>query len=1016
MKKLFLFLTAVFCLAMSAHAQRTVTGTVVDAETDEPLVAATVLPIGGGTGTITDIDGNFSLNLPGSVKEIKFSYVGYATQTVAVSDKMTIALVPDNKLETVVVTGYGSGKKLGSIVGSVSVVGEEQFQNIPTATFVDALQGQVAGLSIYSNSGDPSSTDNSVRLRGVNSLQASTDPLYILDGAPVSQNVFTTLNPNDIESVTVLKDAASVAIYGSRAANGVIVITSKKGKFGEQARVTVRANVGWSQLAGQNMDMMNSAQYVKFRDMIGEPVSDEARYAALDLGIDTDWMKEMFKSHAPTYSVEAAVQGGTENTSYFVSLGHYAAEGIITESDMRRETLRVSLNSRVTPWFRIGLQANLGYTKYQTNSESDEIYGGGTTYITNPIVFARMALPYDSPYYYTLDENGKPVYGAKSEYLHFSQFLTPQSQVDRRSLWTNRVTANITLSEQLNPVRGLTIRAQQNVDAYDTRSDNVYYRKDPIITPMGDKYLWGYNPDQPESIGKLYGSNSQSFARYYQFTYTNTAEYSFTLGDVHNITLLAGQEAIIAKSSSFGVLTGGITDNRLTLLGNGTYFGSFNYQNNIDYGVVQSKADQVFNSFFFNGSYDYDNKYFFEATFRRDGSSKFAPNHRWASFWSVGGRWSIKNESFMQPATWVDDLSLHVSYGTTGNSGIGNYGYLSLIGDGSAYNSEVPMGIASPGNPYLKWETVKSFDLGLGYGFLNIFSGDVSFYNKNTVDMLFTIPYSYTTGFSGTTGNIGSMRNTGVDFDLQADIIKTRDWYWAIRGNFNYNYNRITSLIDGQDSYPLPQSLLCYAVGHDAGEFYMAKWAGVDNRDGSPMWYDADGNLTKVYNENDMVLLGKSQFAPYSGGFGTDLRWKTLSLRVDFNWAAKKYMVNNDRFYLENPTDFGTQNNMMTSCLDIWTTPGKDASLPAYGEKIQFDSHLIEDASFLRLKNLTLQYGLPQNILNKLHLRALNVHFTGRNLLTFTDFTGYDPEPETNIIRFFYPNTRQYEFGIEVSF
>ena len=277
MRKLFLILMTLMACSWSLSAQtRTYHGTVVDGSNNEPLIGATIMPVGGGQGVATDADGKFTLKVPANVKQAKVSYVGYATQTVAIRDNMVVKLASsDSDLDELVVLGYGSAKKLGSVVGSVAVVGEKQLENIPTATFVDALQGQVPGLNIFSNSGDPSSTDNAIRIRGVNSLNAGNTPLFILDGAPVSSSVFTTLNPNDIKSVTVLKDAASVAIYGSRAANGVIVITSKRGAFGEKANVTLRANVGWSQMVEDNVTMMNSQQYIEFRDKIGSPVSQE---------------------------------------------------------------------------------------------------------------------------------------------------------------------------------------------------------------------------------------------------------------------------------------------------------------------------------------------------------------------------------------------------------------------------------------------------------------------------------------------------------------------------------------------------------------------------------------------------------------------------------------------------------------------------------------------------------------------------------------------------------------------
>ena len=371
----------------------------------------------------------------------------------------------------------------------------------------------------------------------------------------------------------------------------------------------------------------------------------------------------------------------------------------------------------------------------------------------------------------------------------------------------------------------------------------------------------------------------------------------------------------------------------------------------------------------------------------------------------------------MSQFTWVDNLQLHTSYGTSGNSGIGNYGFYGLVSQGGQYNGGTSLTVSTPSNYDLTWETVRSFDIGVNFGFLNILSGEVSFYDKETIDLLLDIPYSYTTGFSGALGNVGNMRNTGVDLNIQADIIKTRDWYWALRGNFNYNYNEISHLLNNIDELTFSDRGMQYKKGHNAGELFTVIREGIDPRDGQQVWRDKDGNLTKYYNEErDAVLTGKSMFAPYSGGFGTDLRWKDLSLKVDFTWAAKKYMTNNDRYFSEN-NNFALTYNQMSSMLDVWTHPGQVTDIPAAdGQTLQFDSHLIENASFVRLKNVTLQYALPRHILNKLHLHNLAFHFTGRNLLTFTNYTGYDPEPETNVVAFFYPNTRQYEIGFDVTF
>lgn len=1009
MKKLFLLLTAVFCFAVMAQA-RTITGTVIDAENEEPIVGATVVPNVGGMGVTTDIDGNFAIDVPDNAKTVTVTYVGYAEQTVKIEDHMVIKMTPDNQLETVVVVGYGQSKKLGSVVGSVSVVGEQVFKDVPTATFLDALQGQVPGLNIASNSGDPSANHMQVRMRGVNSLNASTEPLYILDGAPITSSVFTTLNPSDIESVTVLKDASSVAIYGSRAANGVIVITSKKGKFQEKAKVNIRASIGWSQMAHDNYKMMNSEQYIRYRDLIGKPVSEEIRSLVDNYGISTNWRDEVFDSAAPTYQLDASVQGGSENSSYYVSLSHYDADGIMPQSHLRRTTLRANISTRVTDWFRLGFKSNIGYEKGEQNSQNNSSYsGGGTAYKANPSFFALCAYPYDSPRYYSFTPDGQIVYGGKAKYLRYSELVMPDALAATQSLARKNLSINATIDETIVPIEGLTLRAQQNVDAYDYRYSGYQYPRPNVITPMGDINNW---------YGSNTGSNNQSFQRYYSFTYTNTAEYTHTFADVHNLTVLLGQESIVTKSEQFGVYTSGYTDPRSMFLSDAV--------SPVDpsQDLTQSISRVGFNSFFGTVSYDYNNRYFADVTFRRDGSSKFAKGHRWADFFSAGVMWRISNEKFMKSLTWVNDLAVRLSYGTVGNSGIAPWLYNGTLVSGNIYtggltgNDGQSLVIASARNNDLTWETIRSWDLGIGFAVLNNkIKGDIDFYHKETVDMLMSIPYSFTTGFSGGWGNIGNMKNVGIDVDLNFALITTRDWYWGLRANFNYNHNEITKLFDGQDTYTLIDYGLQYKVGHSAGDLYCVEYAGVDPRDGQQMWVDNNGNLTKQFNEErDSKLQGKTQYAPYSGGFGTDLRWRDFSLRLDFNWAAEKYMINNDRYFVEN-NNFGDQNNQMVSMLDVWTYPGQITDIPAAdGQQLQFDSHLVENASYLRMKNITFTYKLPQSALNKLHLNNLAFHFTGRNLLTFTGYSGYDPEPETNVIAFFYPNTRQYEIGFEVGF
>ena len=915
------------------------------------------------------------------------------TEEVGIQSNMTVRMkANDELLDEVVIVGYGTAKKLGSVVGSLGTVNNETIEKTPTTNFTDALAGQVSGLSVLSNTGDPTATA-SIRLRGVSSINAGTTPLFILDGAPITSSVFNTLNPNDIENITVLKDAASTAIYGSRAANGVIVITSKKGKFEQKATVTLRGQYGFSNMVKDQQEMMNASQFLQFREMIGQPAS-QAAYDAVNLyGIDTNWRDEVFKNNAPMYSLDANIRGGGSNVSYYLSLNHHDQQGIIAQSGIRREALRFNFDARIKSWLKVGLQSNLGFNQYETNNEvnADGIYG------TNPAVFARQAFPYDSPYYYTVDENGNIQWGDRAEYLHFTQMPTVDYVNSTRRQTRRQVTANVNLYEELTPIKGLTIRAQQAVDAFDyDLSYNAYPRED-LVTPMGDVYNGST------------GSAQEAFQRYYSFTYTNTAEYKFNIDD-HNVTLLAGQESIITKSRNFGVYSTGHTDMRQLLLTQGTTVGIGNLSHSI--------SESVFNSYFFTGSYNYAEKYYLDLSFRRDGSSKFAPDNRWASFWSVGAMWNMKKENFLADVDWLNELEVKASYGTTGNSSIDDYMYFGLIGSGSnTYNGQGTLGISQASNYDLTWETVASANVGVSFRLFDRVSVDVDAYHRKTTDLLMQIPYSYTTGYSSGWGNIGAMVNKGVDINLDVDILKLRDFQWKLRANMNYNKNEITELFNGRDEYALPDYGMMYKVGHSIGELYYVRRAGVDPRDGQQIWYDKDGNLTKVYNEErDAVLLGKDLYAPLTGGFGTSISWKGLTVSADFTWAANKYMISNDNYFIENP-NFGTQFNQTTNMLNMWTTPGQVTDVPHYTSPIQFDDHLVENASFMRLKNLTVQYALPKSVLRHLgDVQNINVFFTGRNLWTVTPFSGYDPEPDSNLVAFFYPNTRQLVFGAEITF
>lgn len=1005
MKKL-LSIIVLFCaVATMAIAQtRTVRGEVLSSSDGEPLMGATVTVKGNKANAVTDLDGKFTIMVPTSAKVLVVSYIGMQDKEVNIKgDNLRIYLEEDaNVMEEVVVMGYGSAKKLGSVTGSLGTVKSEKLENVPTANFTDALQGQVSGLSVLSSSGEPTASA-SIRLRGVNSLTAGNAPLFILDGAPISQDVFNALNPSDISNITVLKDAASTAIYGSRAANGVIVLTSKKGKMEQKPVVKFSAQYGIANIINSGTRMMNSTEYLSFREKMDPTLLQNEewvkhRKVVEKNGINTNWMDEIYRDNAPTFQLNASVMGGSTNTNYYVSLNHFNRQGIEPLSSASRESLRFSEEIRISPKFKIGLDTNLSYNISETNPEQN----AGGIYVTNPTVFTRLARPDDAAYYYTVNDDLSITRGARADYLHYSGgvFFNPVWMSEHRSRQSRTVHLDGNIFEELTPIKGLRLRAVQALASYDDMYSAISKPRDGYLSPMGDMvdpYGDGSSPYRTES--------SQ---RYYQLTSSNTAEYIFNIRK-HNFNILIGEETIYSKDEGFAVSRSGLDDIRMLLLTNAVEEPT----------VSQDVVETVFNSIFGQASYNYKETYFLNSSIRRDGSSRFSPDHRWATFWSIGGRWNVMKEKFMNPTKkWLNQLDFKASYGTTGNSSIDDYMYRGLASSsGVQYEGQSGLLLSQQSIKDLTWETVAQTNVGLEARLFDRVSLNVDYYYKKTTDMLLSIPYSYTTGYGSGIGNIGAMANEGVDINVNVDLISNKDMNWNFYANFNYNENKVTSLFNGLDEYVITNTAQKLQVGKPYGEFFLVKRAYVDPRDGAQVWYDADGNYTKVYNEEENAqFTGKNRFAPWSGGFGSSFAWKGFSVSADFTWALGKYAMNNDRYFYENAA-YGESYNQSTSMKDIWTTPGQITNIPAATETLYMDDHFLENASFMRLKKLSLGYNLPKSWYKSLSVISnINVYATGRNLLTFTKYSGYDPEPDSNVIHFNYPNTREYLFGCEITF
>lgn len=964
--------------------QNMVSGTVTDTQ-GEVLIGVTVHNEVSGQYATTGVDGDYSIRAAAGDR-MTFTYIGMLTQTVQVAgrSRVDVIMAADTEmLEETIVVGYGTAKKISSVVGASTLVKSDAFTKIPAASAGDALQGKVAGLQVYTSSGEPSASV-SMRLRGVNSINASNTPLFILDGTPVDVAIFTALNPNDIENVTVMKDASSTAIYGSRAANGVIYITTKKGA-GEKPTVTVSGSYGISNMAQFPMELMNAQEWFDFRELADPGLKENVQFQNLKNfrlanKIETDWRKWILNENAPTWKADLSVSGRSERSDYYISLGAFDREGIEPYSDMSRYSVRSNVNSKISDWLKLGVNVNLTWQTHRTAG-----YSTTSTGYYNPMNIVAWGLPYATPYEIITDSNGNFVgYGDEQDYITDLGMWNYFRRMEKSPMTRQTARINGNLYQEITPVRGLMLRAVQAVEGSDYRYTG-------------------------KTLPNSYNMNTvseESFERFYRLTSTNTAEYKFTLARSNHFVLLAGHESIFSKDNYVSTYTTGQTDERMSNINHGTEAYIPSYRD----------SEIAYNSFFSRLSYDFNDTYFLDLTYRIDGSSLFGANRRYASFWSAGAMWNISKEKFMSGLSWIDNLQFKASYGTMGNSGISNYLAYGLTSAGRVYDGQSSWYIASLSNPNLTWETLEAFNAGISGRLWSRLNFNLEFYNKNTKDMLMYIPYSYISGFSGGWGNVGSMRNRGVDVELKLDLVNSRDGYLGLGFNMNYNKNTITELYDGRDEFVDGSSGLKFQVGHAYGEFFLVDFAGVDPANGKSLWRNADASLTSTYSESNAVFLGKSRFAPWSGGASVDASWKGLSFNATFSGVIGKYMENYDRYFVENPS-FADESNMTKRMKNIWTTPGQITDIPKAGEAVRHDSRFIDNASFVRLKNVQLSYDFPKKLMDRTgFVRGAKVYVSGRNLLTFTKYTGWDPEIDAITAMGNYPNTKQLVFGVELNF
>lgn len=975
MMKRYILTTLLFVVASLVMVAQdiSVEGIVLD-DTDMPLTGVYVRQKGAERMATTDIDGHFKLSVDKSGTQVLvFKYLGMQDAEVKITSRQLRVVMKEelNLIDEVVVVAYGTRRK-GTITGSVATIKGDIVADAPVASFDQALQGKATGLTVLQNSGDPSAPA-SFFIRGTNSINADTEPLFIIDGVPVSASEFSAINPSDIESFSVLKDASSTSIYGARAANGVVVITTKRGYVGDKAQIKLRAQYGFSNLAFGHWTQMNTRERLDFEEMIGARVPGQYDRETLEK-TNINWKDLVFRDNAPTQNYDLSIAGGSAKTTYFFSVGAMDQQGTAINSSFSRYNVRTNLEARATDWLKIGTNTSLTYSKAE---EAD--YGSYS--IITPISASKFMLPYWDPF------KADGSYTSPKDDTWRGSYENPLEWADSNPLERLRVHVLSSTFLELMPIENLRLKTLLGIDGGDTR----------VNTSSKPSYVGNYG----------IGTVAKSYSRAYNMTWTNTATYNFDVNQVHHFNLLLGHEMTRNASDAFSVVARGQSNDKLLTLSTGTTASSWN----------DASAASTYLSLFGRVEYNLDNRYFVDLSLRRDASSKFGKDSRWATFWSIGGMWDILKEKWMKNQSIFSTLQLSASYGTSGNSSIPNYDHLSLYSAGPQYSGMPGIAPYSRGNESLTWEKLNTFNASLHMGFGRAVDFTVEFYNKKTTDMLMEVPITLGNGFSTQWDNIGAMVNRGVEFDLHLNLLHKGYFRWDINANASYNHNEITELYNGLNEYEIPATGLMLKTGHAYGEHYLVRFAGVNPANGDALWYTKDGELTNEYNEADKVLTGKSYMAPWQGGFGTTFSWGGLALDVQFSWVANRWMLNNDRWFDESNGMYSSAYNQSNALLHCWKQPGDVTNIPRYGVTPEMDTHLLEDASFLRLKNLTISYTLPKQFVRKSKvMENVRVFAQAQNLFTFTKFTGMDPESASNVYQATYPMSRQFTVGAEVAF
>jgi TonB-linked SusC/RagA family outer membrane protein len=925
---------------------------------------------------------------------------------------LTVDLVPDDRgLDEVVITGYTREQK-SRYTGATAKVNAGKINQVPVASIDQILQGRAPGLFVAAGSGQPGQAAT-VRIRGAGSISGITAPLYIMDGIPIEGAAFQSLNPSDIESVDVLKDATSTALYGSRGANGVIVITTKRGKAG-RTNFGARTQWGFANRTTPKFTMMNSQQRIAFEKEMGQLYGDtygpgwflarenpdnagvpESELKDYDKWLDslssntTDWPGIFFRT-GRTQEHEVSASGGNERSRFYTSVNYFKQDGIANRSDMERFTFRANLDFS-SKRFTGAISTGIGFTR------RNFIEGEAGTSIVNPFSAVYYALPYEQPYV-----NGELLHSGNGTYgVDYFDVREGSDALERQRSTTNRN----------NQLKG-------------TISGNFKFKITPDLSAVGTLGLdfretVGERLIKPDSYtGTLAvggrGSFNENFARNIQILGNGGLVYAKTIGDRHDFDVSALFEALRDWGQSFAYTGFGIDPLRQ---GSGSAVTAGSATN----GLIPTVAGTRYNpnrsyaSFIGSGRYTLDRKYTLSLSYRYDGATQAPEKNRWKGFYAAGLGWNVMQENFMKNVDFLDELSFRASYGRTASQFNNDFIYLANYVGGANYAGQNGL-TPTFGNSDFDWEYSSTLNIGFDVAFWKRKARvKVDVYDKRTINLVVAQDLSITSGFASGQVNAGEMYNKGIEADISVDVISKKDLLVTLGANFSYNKNKVTSL-GLVNEFPSGTSII--RVGLPLGTHFVVGWAGVDPATGNPQYYEKDG-VTKsfVYNTATQSVASYGTFIPpFVGGFNGTVRYKGFYVEAFFSFMSGFKRFNNEDFFNENPT-FGTSNQSVRVWTDQWRKSGDITDIQKYTTARRFSSKDVQDASFIRFRNLNIGYTFPAKLISRIGVvQGITVYVQGQNLYTWTKWTGFDPEDSNNLASFEYPANRVYTGGIKLDF